>query len=33
MIVNYDCNYDCNCYYTDENNNKKILFKFRKNVH
>ena len=24
--------YDCDCYYTDENNNKKILFKFRKNV-
>jgi len=24
--------YDCDCYYLDENNNKKILFKFRKNV-
>ena len=24
--------YDCDCYYLDENNKKKILFKFRKNV-
>ena len=24
--------YDCDCYYYDENNNKKVLFKFRKNV-
>jgi len=24
--------YDCDCYYYDENNNEKILFKFRKNV-
>ena len=24
--------YDCDCYYYDENNNKKLLFKFRKNV-
>lgn len=24
--------YDCDCYYYDENNNKKILLKFRKNV-
>jgi len=24
--------YDCDCYYTDENNNRKLLFKFRKNV-
>lgn len=23
---------DCDCYYNDENNNRKILFKFRKNV-
>ena len=25
-------NSDCDCYYYDENNTKKILFKFRKNV-
>ena len=24
--------YDCDCYYYDENNNKHVLFKFRKNV-
>ena len=24
--------YDCDCYYIDENNNKQLLFKFRKNV-
>ena len=24
--------YDCDCYYYDENNNKQVLFKFRKNV-